>query len=763
MQIFRKRPLCLMLSLLIAFMAAAPFMSAATKSVSVLAAAGIFIFSACFIKRDSRFGYKLGVITVALILAFATAARAYVRYDLRKYEADRIIGMSAKAEIEIDDIVYSDNYMTLLSGRMKSFGGEKTNLKVYLECEYMTDYDPGDVPVIEVTVYSPSEALEDGYTTRMDLLSAGYDVYCFSDKDIGELSSYGNGIVYYLEKLNSSISSKLISLLGEKSGSLAAALALGNDSRVDYSIERDFMRSGLSHILALSGSHIVLIIGTLEILLRKLAGAKKKIRYPILLISLPIYIIFVTSPIPVVRAGLMYAVFCVLEMLNKKSDSMTNLFVSAFVMIFFCPELVFSMSLWMSFTATLALVVFSPYINKMISDVKSKNKGKVFVALIMSVTSAAMIAFIGFLSNIVFMPVFGTFSTASVITNVVFGPLLTLYLILVMILILLLPAAEIAKLLAIPIKAFGDLILFGINRASAYKYSVISLEAGAAKTVCIVFFIIAAIYLVAKVKKKSIILWPTAALFVFLIINSVCFSIGNGNVHVVNIKESLNESMVVSYADNFSIIDISNGRLGNLNDAAREAKKLGACEFDSVVLTHYHRYHISAIRRFLQRETVGCVLLPVPDNDYDTEIYEKIVDTLNNLDTPYVIYANDIPSEIVDNVYIKAFPIERIKRSTHAVISFSVFSGEEVLTYVGASLNEGSCFDKIKERVSVSDTVILGRHGPIPKTQTSYLFSFSARVYVNDELVESLVSPEPKRISVIADKDGYIEFDMKSE
>lgn len=760
MQIFKNRPLCLIISLLTVFMAVSTFMSAATKLFTVLAAAGIFLFLLYRIKRDDTFGFRAGTLIIALILLACTAMRSYFYYDLKKYDIQRAVGVTSEAEIKITDITYSDNYITVLSGKMQKFSGEKMNLNVYLECEYMLDYESGDTVRFRVTAMPADTMLDDGYMTRLSLLSGGYDLYCTSYDDTARLVEKGHGIKYSLEQLNSKICAKFISLLGEESGALSSALALGNSKRVGDDVLRDFSRSGLSHILALSGSHIVLVIGAVEAVLRKFAKMGKKIRYPIMLLSLPLYIILVMSPIPVIRAGLMYGMFCLLQLVNKKSDSMTNLFISAFVMIMAEPSCVFSISLWMSFVATLALIVFLPSLNKMIYNVKSKNKGKLPLLFVISVTSSAVVALIGWLSNIVFMPVFGTLSTVSVFTNVIFGPMLTLYLVLSMALVMLMPIPFLARLLAIPVAKFGELILFCINRSATYKYSVISLKWGFAETVCIAFFVFAVVFLIVKVKRKSIILIPVAMLSLLLLANTSILSAGDGNVHVTNIKHSQNEAFTVSYGDSFSVIDVSNGRLSSLTGAAKEAKANGACEFESLVLTHYHRYHVSTVRRFLQRETVRNVLIPTAVNDYDREIQGKLAAMLDSLGVPYCVYDTKAIYQIADNVYLKAFPIERIKRSTHALISFSIFFEEDVFTYVGASVNDGRICDSVKTTVFLSEKVILGRHGPIQKTSPSYSFADGADVYINDELIREKYYSSENSVNATADIDGIIKFYM---
>ena len=55
MQIFKHRPLCLIISFLIAFMAVSRFMSVASNIIIVVAAAGISVFVTALFKEDKAF------------------------------------------------------------------------------------------------------------------------------------------------------------------------------------------------------------------------------------------------------------------------------------------------------------------------------------------------------------------------------------------------------------------------------------------------------------------------------------------------------------------------------------------------------------------------------------------------------------------------------------------------------------------------------------------------------------------------------------
>ncbi len=121
---------------------------------------------------------------------------------------------------------------------------------------------------------------------------------------------------------------------------------------LSLSLQADFYLTGLVHILVVSGFHV----GILAIFLRYLLPGKYG-----LLVSLggvSFYALFIVplNP-PVFRASLMVIFVILIKLLNARHDILSILLFSVSLILFVNPELLFSYSLWLSFFATLYIIL----------------------------------------------------------------------------------------------------------------------------------------------------------------------------------------------------------------------------------------------------------------------------------------------------------------------------------------------------------------------------------------------------------------------
>ena len=140
MQIFKHRPLCLIISFLIAFMAVSRFMSVASKIIIVLAAAGISVFVTALFKEDKAFWHRVGIAALGVTLLWMVALRSIVFFNNAAVNAEKLYGLSGWARVKITEVGYTDTYLSVIEGDMLTLNGEKADVRIYIECEYETDY-----------------------------------------------------------------------------------------------------------------------------------------------------------------------------------------------------------------------------------------------------------------------------------------------------------------------------------------------------------------------------------------------------------------------------------------------------------------------------------------------------------------------------------------------------------------------------------------------------------------------------------------------
>ena len=141
------------------------------------------------------------------------------------------------------------------------------------------------------------------------------------------------------------------------------ALLIGDKDDLDAGLKRDFRRLGISHILAISGTHFSVLLGMAAMLLRLLRLNKKQIY--VLLLPLALLYMGISGFSPsVCRAGIMAMLSYLAFLLGRTRDACTALFVAVCALIACHPYAVLDVGLWLSFAATFSILILSELFSK---------------------------------------------------------------------------------------------------------------------------------------------------------------------------------------------------------------------------------------------------------------------------------------------------------------------------------------------------------------------------------------------------------------
>lgn len=138
------------------------------------------------------------------------------------------------------------------------------------------------------------------------------------------------------------------------------ALLTGNDDFIDPDLRSDFASAGVAHVLALSGTHLAIIIMMLGIVLLPLRiGGRRTIGTLAMLAVLWCYVAFTGWAPSVVRACLMVSIVAVGRMAGLGSNPMNSLFVAAILILVVWPKSILNAGFQLSFAAVLAILMFA--------------------------------------------------------------------------------------------------------------------------------------------------------------------------------------------------------------------------------------------------------------------------------------------------------------------------------------------------------------------------------------------------------------------
>ncbi|WP_434391668.1 DNA internalization-related competence protein ComEC/Rec2 [Melittangium boletus] len=157
-----------------------------------------------------------------------------------------------------------------------------------------------------------------------------------------------------------------------EAAALFLTLAAGQRASLDAGLEEDFSRSGLAHVLSVSGLHVAaLALMTLALLrgglvrlgavvrpLRRLEA--RRLAAPVSVPFVWAYVVFTGTQPPAVRSAVMASCVLLGLALWRRADGLNSLAAAAAVLVVWGPSSVADLSLQLSFLAVFSLLLLTP-------------------------------------------------------------------------------------------------------------------------------------------------------------------------------------------------------------------------------------------------------------------------------------------------------------------------------------------------------------------------------------------------------------------
>lgn len=167
------------------------------------------------------------------------------------------------------------------------------------------------------------------------------------------------GIREYLVRLRGKWKQLFLQCLGEEYGNCMSAILLGDRSELDKEKKALYQKSGIGHILAISGLHMSFLgIGMYQIL-RK-CGISFWGAGMIGIVFLALYTWMIGSGVSSQRALIMFVVRVGADLCGREYDLPTSLALAAAVIVFRQPLYLFDAGFLLSFGALLGIIVVEP-------------------------------------------------------------------------------------------------------------------------------------------------------------------------------------------------------------------------------------------------------------------------------------------------------------------------------------------------------------------------------------------------------------------
>lgn len=233
---------------------------------------------------------------------------------------------------------------------------------------------------------------------------------------------------------------------GERAGGFAAALVSGDRSFMSQDDQETLRRSGLAHLLAISGLHLG-IVGGLVYFVARLGFAliaPLSLRIPVqkpaaivALIAITFYLLISGASVSTQRAFIMYTVFFSAILIDRPALSLRSFSIAMICVVLFAPESVFAPGFQMSFAATGVLIaIYQAWSGRNMFRRRSLIGRFVFGAQSLFVTSVAAslatapfalyhferLAPLGLIANLTAMPIVSLVSVPAAGLSMILAP-----------------------------------------------------------------------------------------------------------------------------------------------------------------------------------------------------------------------------------------------------------------------------------------------------------------------------------------------------
>lgn len=248
-------------------------------------------------------------------------------------------------------------------------------------------------------------------TSKSSSIFQGVGYSCYVGVDKFEVEA---GKQSFKDIIKNSTYQNLISNLNYDNANISYAILFGDKQGLSQDLSDMFSYAGISHILAVSGLHIGVLVSAIMFILKKIK-MNKFVRLGILSAILIFYSYLCSFTPSVCRASIMAIVLSLCDIYLIEYDSLSSLSIAGLIILAFNPFALFTVSFQLSFLCIFAIISLAPTLSKMLEKIKLPKVLASSLALSIATNLAilpvgfnnfAKVSLLGIITNIFVLPIF---------------------------------------------------------------------------------------------------------------------------------------------------------------------------------------------------------------------------------------------------------------------------------------------------------------------------------------------------------------------
>lgn len=332
-----------------------------TVMVYIALIAGLCCIGMAFVKIKYSALLTLILLGFSTGMLYASAFDSLILSPVREYD-----GKSQWLKIEATDYSFSTDYGIGVDGKTQ-LAGKTYRIRLYMDGNRAVK--PGDVLSGRVRLRYTSEG---GLQTATYHKGEGIFLLAYADTQLQLTVRDSLPIQYFPAWLRKCIADRLDTVFPEDTAFFAKALLLGDDSGISFADDLAFQKSGIRHVVAVSGLHVSILFSLVYFVTGRRKGFTLLAGFPVLLLFASVAG-FTPS---VVRACVMQGLLILSVATDREYDPATALSFAVLVLLAANPLTVTSVGFQLSVGCMVGVFGFSKKIQEYLRDEKRFGPGR---------------------------------------------------------------------------------------------------------------------------------------------------------------------------------------------------------------------------------------------------------------------------------------------------------------------------------------------------------------------------------------------------
>lgn len=348
------------------------------------------------------------ILLIAICLIGLCLGLVNFRYFDQKEQAKKVIyNQTQEIHIVVETSLLKGSYQQII-GDYKSAEGQT---KILIQADLYPAYRYGDVLKITGKIENPSSISINGFDYGNYLLKKQIRGLIKNPEKIEIVGNEGNKIVNAILKIGDNFQEVLNKLLPEPQSTLMIGLIIGLKQQLPETVATVFQRTGLSHVTAVSGYNVTIVIIWIAFLLTYIS---RRVVFPGTILATIVFVVLSGAGASVMRSGILAVLILIGKFIGRKVYYPILILLVADLMLFFNPyALKNDISFQLSFLAFVGLLILSSpltknryltFIPENIRKVLAETLGAQILVLPVLIYNFGLVSLVAPLANILVLP-----------------------------------------------------------------------------------------------------------------------------------------------------------------------------------------------------------------------------------------------------------------------------------------------------------------------------------------------------------------------